>query len=84
MKVNIFNSSHEEYIITSHTIIEGEVEKIVDVYEGNLSRKQFIFELPMVEGKLIRFYYNVYDRDKNLAYQSFHSKYIIQGWFNWW
>ena len=82
MNVSIFNPEKNEYKIIKYTLIEGGEEEIVDVYDGNISRNNFAFELPLVPNKLIGFYYDAYNKNGNLVFKSFRAQYIIEGQTN--
>jgi len=79
MNVNIFNPDKEQYKIVKYITMEGETENSEVVYDGNLSRHSFIIELPLVQNKLISFYYDACDKNDNLIFKSFRAQYIIEG-----
>jgi len=78
MNVNVSNPSKNEYKILKCSSMEGGEEEVGIIYEGNISRNNFVIELPLDKKKLITFYYDVYDKDSNLVFKSFKAQYIIE------
>jgi len=78
MNVNIFNPEKNEYKILKNATAEGGEEEIGIVYEGNISRNNFVIELPLNEKALTTFYFDVYDKDSSLVFKSFKAQYIIE------
>ncbi|RLD65136.1 MAG: hypothetical protein DRI84_07465 [Bacteroidetes bacterium] len=78
MNINIFNPLKEEYKILKCSSKEGGEEEVEIVYEGNISRNNFVIELPLNGKKLMTSYFDVYDKDSGLVFKSFKAQYIIE------
>ena len=78
MNISIFNPKKENYKITKYITIEGGEEKKEVVYDGKLSRNSFVIELPLVQNKLVSFYYDACDKSDSLVFKSFRAQYIIE------
>ncbi len=78
MNINVFNPEKNDYEILKSVSQEGGEEEIEIVYSGNISRNNFVIELPLIEKKLITFYYDIYDKKSNLVFKSFKAQYVIE------
>jgi hypothetical protein len=85
LNVNVFNPLKEKYKIIKYISIEGaykggdeEEEEGEVVYEGELSRNNFIIDLPLVVAKYVSFYYDACDKNGTLAFRSFKAQYVIE------
>ncbi len=79
MNISIFNPLKEHYKIIKYSTIEGGESQEEIVYDGELSRNNFVIEMPLVQNKLVSFYYDACDKSDSLVFRSFRAQYIIEG-----
>lgn len=79
LNVNVFNPSKNNYKIVKYITQEGGASESEIVYEGNISRNNFVIELSLVPNKLLSFYWDACNKNGDLIFKSFKAQYVIEG-----
>lgn len=76
-RLYVFNPDKIHYRIKTYTLKKGEKELIEKLYDGNLSRNEYVVELPINVKSEVSFYFKLLNEKNELMFKSFNVRYKV-------
>lgn len=76
-RLYVFNPDKIYYRIKTYTLKKGEKELIEKLYDGNLSRNEYVVELPINVKSEVSFYFKLLNEKNELMFKSFNVRYKV-------